>query len=102
MVILKYMDINKFLTKNDFHCYINRKLTWPWLKTHFIQSNKCVGCGKNENMATSGHRHFILIMNIPIAMALLKSLSFWCQYCGTYTIYEHYPEDECLYCHKNE
>lgn len=101
MVILKYIDIDKFLTKNDFQKYIDQKLTWPWPETHFIRSQKCFGCGQFFNALPNGPHHFVIKMSIEHAKALIRSSLFWCSSCTVFTIYDHYIEEECEHCHKN-
>lgn len=59
MVILRYIDIDKYLERNDFQNYIGQKLTWPWHKTHFIWSHKCFGCGQLSISTATGPHHFI-------------------------------------------
>lgn len=71
MVILRYIEIDKHLDRNDFQYYIEQILTWKWHKTHFTWSHECFGCGQSHATPT-GPRHLILIMNTQIAMALKR------------------------------
>lgn len=102
MVVLKYMDIDKYLTKYDFQNLIQERLVWPWQNTHFILSPKCLGCGEPTNIGPNMPYHFIM-NNIIIqnAQVILESSFFWCPFCSIFTIYEHYPEDECGCCYAN-
>lgn len=101
MVVLKYIDIDKFLTKNDFQRYIDQRLTWPRAETHFTRLQECFGCGQFPDATPNAPYHFIIKMSIEHAKAIIKSSVFWCNYCTVFTIYDHYIEDECEFCYKN-
>lgn len=91
-----YFDIDKFLNKNDFIICLNNNINWPWQSTHFILSEICHGCG-NMNIQDVPV-HFTTHMAQEDIRYLLESSFFWCQSCTFFTVYDHYPLDECYYC----
>lgn len=96
------MDIDKYLTKYDFQSLIEHRFVWPWRNTHFILSYKCYGCKELTNTIPNIPNHFIMDnIRIQNAQVLLGNSFFWCPFCSIFTIYEHYPEDECESCHVN-
>lgn len=102
MVVLNYMNIDKYLTKYDFQNFIQQKLVWPWKKTHFKLSSMCYGCREPTYLIPEVPNHFIMdSIIIQNAQVLLESSFFWCPFCSIFTIYEHYIEEECSYCHAN-
>lgn len=90
-----FLDIDKFLTRNDLRLLKTAK--WPWRVSHFILAKKCHYCDSNTNTNIGLPTHFILFNDEQI-YRLLYYTFFWCQTCLLYTIYDHYPEDECQYC----
>lgn len=86
------MDVDKFLTRQDFK---NMKLKWPWKLTHFVLLEKCFGC-KSDVDGFTRPSHFVLRSHK--ISSLKRTPFFWCNNCGYFAIYIHYPSDECTYC----
>lgn len=92
-----YFDIDKFLEKKDFYTCLIDNLDWPWQSTHFILAERCHGCG-NVNIFHNLPLHFVNPMTKEDIRLLLESSFFWCDLCNLFTVYDHYPLDECYYC----
>lgn len=94
-----YLDIDKFLKKADFGTFLIHNIAWPWSATHFVLSEKCFGCGSTtNNILNSLLPHFVIAMNVEQIRLLLESNFFWCKACKIFCVYDHYPEDECVFC----
>jgi hypothetical protein len=90
MVIL--LDVDDYFERRDFYLYWQQNLKWPWPETHFLKRDLCFGCGHSTNMYSL--HHFILTNEDEMLKKLFLSDFFWCQLCH-FSIYEHYPADEC-------
>lgn len=88
-------DVDKFLTKNDFK--LLKSSIWPWPITHFVLAEKCRGCGFSTYSAKHKPTHFVVYEKENIKKLLYYGL-FWCQHCSVFAIYDHYIDDECIYC----
>ena len=97
--MLKSLEIDKFLCKDDLIQCLILGLVWPWSSTHFIKRTSCFNCGflLDNNIPL----HFQCEMNTEKIFFLLNSPHFWCQSCE-FAIYDHYPEDECKHCYNFE
>lgn len=93
MVILEYLDVDAFLTKEDF-CLLKKSKKWPWKITHFILRTKCFQC---QYSAVSTKPQHIIVLDYEI-IYLLSFNCFWCENCNNQAIYDHYPSDECEFC----
>lgn len=93
MVVI--LDIDKFLTRDDLRLLKSAK--WPWRRSHFILAKKCHNCNANTNTYPGLPTHFV-IFSAKYIYRLLNHNFFWCQTCSFFTIYDHFPEDECKYC----
>lgn len=92
-----YLDIDKYLEKEDFYFFydLGDDLNWPWQSTHFLLTERCHGCRhfNFDNLPL----HFVMYMTNEDIRILLESTFFWCHWCN-FTVYDHYPLDECNYC----
>lgn len=90
-----FLDIDKFITKDDLRQLSKSK--WPWKKTHFLIMQKCYACRTVIDNSTGSKPIHIVLSDIRIKL-LLRSSFFWCPNCSEYSVYDHYPSDECYYC----
>lgn len=91
-----YFDVDKFLSETDIFTCIEYNIAWPWSTTYFVLSEKCFGCGSTTNNIL--HRvlpHFVATMNLEEIRLLLENNFFWCRVCKSFSVYDHYTEDEC-------
>lgn len=92
------VDIDKVLSINDLIKCLDDGLQWPWEKTHFILAKKCLVCKNTVDAEGLRLIHFSLAMNRQDIQFLLKLPYIWCTYCNS-CLYDHYPTDECEFCH---
>lgn len=85
------IDIDKFLTRDDFKLLVEAE--WPWEITHFLLTTNC-NCGLHTRSFLP--RHFTISKNY--LGSLLNFTFFWCQGCGIMSVYDHCISDECYYC----
>lgn len=97
IIMVIVIDVDMFFKRNDFIKYYKAKVRWPWRSTHFILRKNCIACGFTTNNENSSLNHFVLPMKRVDLLMLANSSIFWCSVCH-YAIYDHYPEDECLFC----
>lgn len=92
-----FFNIDKFLEKKDLQICVQNNFTWPWAQTHFILLETCYGCKNKteENLPL----HFILAMTKEDVKILSAATFFWCQTCH-FSVYDHFPSDECDHCNE--
>lgn len=95
MVVI--LDVDQFLTKNQIMLLNKSEVLWPWDVTHFILSKKCIGCGHPTYSINYKPNHFIVDEKDHVKYLLSEDL-FWCKKCHIYSVYDHYPSDECDFC----
>lgn len=89
------MDVDCFLNKKKIRKLKNKK--WPWTLTHFILSGKCIA-SRYSTSYDMPQKPLHFVMGCDDLIKLLHSNFFWCQNCQEFTIYDHYPSDECEVC----
>lgn len=94
--MVAFLDVDKFITRNDLKNLKRRK--WPWRRTHFILSSNCYNCDSPTTNNTRIPAHFVVTGSDKV-IQLLKHNFFWCQTCSVFSIYDHFPEDECNHCY---
>lgn len=95
MVILLDVDVNNYFNRPDFYYFWQQNFVWPWPLTHFIRRECCIECGHNTDV--NSLQHFILSNESEMLKMLFYSIFFWCPICN-FSVYEHYPVDECFFC----
>lgn len=95
-----FLDVDGFLRRSDFEQLLNNDLIWPWDTVHFILRTHCINCALVVNILPTQPQHIIIDLNFGYnVLILLEQSWFWCSNC-TFALYDHYPQDECEYCHQ--
>ncbi|CAH0703246.1 unnamed protein product [Spodoptera exigua] len=96
-----FMDVDRFLSVDDFIEMFENGQIWPWGETHFIKRELCPGC--YYPVPDYLPEHFIIDFSINNNILAVTSEEnfFFCVNCPM-AVYDHFPPDECEACASNE